>query len=142
MSTLVLLTMPPCGNVPCKALTQCITCIRLFLPQGFHKLQHCPRSIFHPWRKKGGKESEPEGLCRHVPGDGCWEASQHHSGGGWLVLAPHQAPKEPCALNWWSCFQACLQTPLRPRAERRQPGENLPALCLTLPLQQGCMCGS
>lgn len=100
-------------------------------------------STFHPSPlEKGGKESEPERSCRHVTGDGCWGTSQHCTGNGWSVLTPHQAPKEPCALRWWGCLQPCLQTPLRLRAERRQPGENLPALCLTLSLQHGCMCGS
>jgi len=50
--TLFLLTVPPCRNLPCKAPTSRITCIRLCLPQGFHKLQHSPASIFHPWRKE------------------------------------------------------------------------------------------
>ena len=91
-STLFLLTVLPRENLPRKAFTRCITRIRLFLPQGFHKLQHSPASIFHPWRKEvkrvNQRDSQTVSHARHwrwMPG----RAPAPQGGKAGWVPAPH-----------------------------------------------------
>lgn len=108
-SILFLLTVPPCRNLPWKALTRHITCIRLFLPQGFHKLQYSPASIFHPWRKdvKRVNHRDPQTISeaqhwREVPRRapapqqkrlaGCWHLAKYQRSHVCLVGGAASSP--------------------------------------------------
>lgn len=116
-STLLLLTVPPWGNLPCKALMRCITCIRLYLPQCFHKLQHSPASIFHPWRKEvkrvNQKDSQTVSQARRwrwLPGrvpalqrerlTGCRDLAKHRRSHVHLVGG---AASSPACKQVWDC---------------------------------------